>query len=278
MSFIRRHIVAVFFILTYLISWVIWLWVNGTGRGLSGWIGLVALLGAFGPSLAGLVCASLVDGWAGVRVILKRMVAWRVHWTVYLAVFLGPVLLVLAPIVLNTLLGGSVPHWQALLRMPELFPTALRMLLIGGLTEELGWRGFALPILRRHKGPLAASVIVGLVWGLWHWPIYSLPGLGNPLPAGELAWFILSTPILAIFFTALAERSRDSVWIAMLFHAWTNTVFYSLPELLGIPATAQLRSLNQFAWLLAAALIGWIWWRREHPSVLEAPGSATSNP
>ena len=60
MFYIRRHIVAVFFVLTYLFSWGIWLWVNETGRGLSGWIGLIALLGAFAPSLLGLLCSGIL--------------------------------------------------------------------------------------------------------------------------------------------------------------------------------------------------------------------------
>lgn len=62
MSYIRRHIMVVFFFLTYLFSWGAWLWVDGTRRELSGWIGLVALLGAFGPSLAGLVCTERGTG------------------------------------------------------------------------------------------------------------------------------------------------------------------------------------------------------------------------
>lgn len=267
MFFIRRHIVAIFFVLTYLLSWGTWLWVNGTHRELSGWIGLMALLGAFAPSLMGLLCAGILEGWNGVRVLLKRLVAWRVNWIVYLAVFLGPLLLVLAPIGLNALLGGSDPQWKALIRLPELLPTALKMLLIGGLTEELGWRGFALPTLRRQRSPLAASLVIGLVWGIWHLPIYSLPGLGTPLPPGELTWFILSTVPLTIFFTALAERSGNSVWIAILFHAWTNTIFYELPGLLGVPETAQIRLLNRLAWLLVAALIVWSWLRSAPPLV-----------
>jgi membrane protease YdiL (CAAX protease family) len=265
--YIRRHIIAVFFFLTYLFSWGIWLWVNETGSGLSGWIGLIALLGAFGPSVVGLICSGLLDDWNGVRALLRRVIAWRVHWIVYLAVLLGPILLAMTPICINTLLGGPVPHWKGLLRLPELLPTALKMLLIGGLTEELGWRGFCLPVLRQQRGRLVASLVIGLVWGLWHLPIYSLPTLGTPLPAEELIKFILGTIPLAIFFTALADQSRDSVWIAILFHAWMNTFFYEVAGLLGIPSTDQLRFLNQLTWFVAAALIIWSWRRPAQPSI-----------
>jgi membrane protease YdiL (CAAX protease family) len=267
MFYIRRHIVAVFFVSTYLLSWGIWLWVDGTGQELSGGIGLIALAGAFAPSFVGLLCSGIVDGWNGIRALLRRVIAWRVHWSVYLAVFLGPLLFAITPICINTLLGGPVPQWKGLLLLPALLPTALKMLLIGGLTEELGWRGFCLPALRQQRGRLVASLVIGLVWGLWHLPIYSLPTLGTPLPAGQLIKFILGTVPLAIFFTALAEHSRDSVWIAILFHAWTNTAFYEVAGLLGIPNTDQLRFLNQLTWFLVAALIIWSWRRPARPSI-----------
>lgn len=265
MIHLRKHSVILFFILTYLISWGTWAWVNGTNSELTGWIGLVAVIGAFGPSIAGFICAGLLDGWSGIRALLRKVVAWRVNWIVYLAVILGPPFFVLLAVVGNAFLGGRTPHWQGLLDLPRLFPTFLFMLLIGGLTEEPGWRWFALPIMRGKFGPLGASFIIGLVWGLWHIPIYSLPGLGNPLPTAELARFILSTPLLAILFTALAERSKDSVWIAILFHAWNNAVFTQLPNLIGVPDDAQLNNLYLFVLILVALPILWIWLRRSYP-------------
>jgi membrane protease YdiL (CAAX protease family) len=261
MSTRHQHQVIVFFGLTYLISWGLWWWVNGTGQPLSGWVGLVALLGAFGPAIAGLVCAGLFDGRAGLWALLKRLLAWRVHWAVYLAVLVGPVLLVFVPVLLNQLLGAPAPYWAALRQWTVLLPTAARMLLIGGLTEEPGWRGFALPALRRQYGPLASSLVLGLVWGVWHVPIYSWPGLGNPIPPESLVVFVLGTVPLTVFFTALAERCGHSVLIAMLFHAATNTIIYGLPDLLRVAQTDQMRFLSQLTWFGTAAIIAWFWAR-----------------
>jgi membrane protease YdiL (CAAX protease family) len=53
------------------------------------------------------------------------------------------------------------------------FPMALLasiFLDVGGVTEETGWRGFALPTLQNRMTPLAATLIVGLMWGVWHFP------------------------------------------------------------------------------------------------------------
>lgn len=265
MPFLRRNILVVFFGLTYLISWGAWGLVNvaqPAQRPLTGWLALLAILGAGGPSLAGLACAGILDGRAGVKALLGRLVAWRVSWKAYLALFLGPILLVFVPVGLNMLLNhGPAPDGAGVRRLPELLPTFLSMFLIGGLTEETGWRGFALPVMRQYKGPLVASLVLGLLWGLWHLPIYSLPALGDPLAPPALIRFIRSTPLLAILFTRLAERTDDSVWMAMLFHAWFNTAFTRLPGIFHIAEDDQLLSLSGWLMLLAVAPSVWAWLR-----------------
>lgn len=272
MNFLRKHIVILFFGLTYLISWGTWFWVNARLMPLTGWIGLVAIVGAFGPSIAGLVCAASLEGRSGVRKFFQRIILVRVNWTIYAAVAIVPLVLVLFPLVLNSLLGGQKPRWEGLGQLPALFGTLISMLLIGGFTEEPGWRGFALPVLRARHGPLVASIILGLLWGIWHIPIYSLPGLGNPLPVGNLAIFVLTTPLLTIFFTLLAEKSRDSVWMAMLFHAWNNTAS-GLSSLVGVHETDQLRFLNLLVPVLLVVPIIWGRLRQSLKPALEgAPG------
>jgi membrane protease YdiL (CAAX protease family) len=264
-AFLRRHVVASFFGLTFLISWGAWICVDRLSLGLAGVGGLVAVLGAAGPALAGVACAGLAEGWKGIKELLHRLVAWRVSGWAYLAVFAGPVVLVLLPLQLDALLGGEAPAWERMGQLPSLLPTLVSMLLIGGLTEEPGWRGFALPRLHRAHGPLAASLVLGILWGVWHIPIYTLPGLGNPLPAGPLVRFILTTPVLAVLFTALAEHTGGSVWMAVLFHAWNNTVNTGLPELLGLSGSPSLGTLNLLVWMLAVVPLLWVWLRPARP-------------
>lgn len=78
MNFLRKHIVILFFGLTYLISWGTWFWVNATLQPLTGWIGLAAVVGAFGPSIAGLICATVLEGRSGVRKFFQRIILVRV--------------------------------------------------------------------------------------------------------------------------------------------------------------------------------------------------------
>ena len=71
--------------------------------------------------------------------------------------------------------------------------------------EELGWRGYALPHLLEDRSPIRATLILGLVWGVWHVPVYGPLGFVVPL-------------ILAFFYTYLWARTR-SVLLCIVLHA-----------------------------------------------------------
>lgn len=265
MNNLRRHKIVCFFALTFLISWGAWYGMALFEMTLSGIGGLIGVLGAFGPTFAGLICNRLLEGRKGHIPLLKRIFAWRVSPLVYLAIFLAPLLVSGAALMMNELLGGPKPTWERLSLLPTLLPTFAYMLVIGGLTEEPGWRGYALPHLKERHSRLIASLILGLMWGIWHIPIYTLPSMGNPISPADLFMFILSTPLLAILFTAVADWSKDSVLIAILLHAWNNTVGFSgLAQLLGTPINDQLETLFVVALLLFDTLLvaGWIFGRK----------------
>src|SRR5215208_6736120 len=178
-AFIERHPVLSYYALVFAISWGGILLVVGLGPG-----GILAtkeqvgalmpfmLLALFaGPSVAGLVMTGLVYGREGFRNLLTRMTRWRVGARWYAVALLTAALLVTA-----TLLALS-------LTSPALLPriltsdekAALLMfgigwgLVGGGFLEELGWTGFAVPtLLRQRHGVLSTGLIVGLLWGAWH--------------------------------------------------------------------------------------------------------------
>jgi membrane protease YdiL (CAAX protease family) len=81
----------------------------------------------------------------------------------------------------------------------------LFVLVIGGAAEEPGWRGFGLPYLLERHSPVRATLILGLVWGVWHLPVYGPLGFVVPM-------------VLAFFYTYLWARTR-SVLLAILLHA-----------------------------------------------------------
>jgi len=92
----------------------------------------------------------------------------------------------------------------------HLWLAALNVLLIflvgGSLSEEFGWRGFALPALQSRWGWRVASLVLGLIWAVWHLPLfYSAGNLQSHWPFG---WFALSVIASSVLFAWLCNRTQ----------------------------------------------------------------------
>ena len=98
---------------------------------------------------------------------------------------------------------------------------AHNLLLGGSLGEEIGWRGFLLPALLQRMSPLAASVVLGVVWGLWHLPIDLAAGFGLQGVGAVLARVIYAVPV-SILFSWFYLRTGGSLLIALLLHTSLN--------------------------------------------------------
>ncbi|MGE5223599.1 MAG: type II CAAX prenyl endopeptidase Rce1 family protein, partial [Omnitrophica WOR_2 bacterium] len=155
----------------------------------------------------------------------------RVKFVWYIAAFgLWPAL-ILAGNAIARVLGLSVPPSPSWPDMPILIivlQAFVWYLLFGGpLNEEPGWRGFALPRLQNRFSPLIASIILGVIWGLWHVPehlmgVYDGGALGAAMRVMEIP--------RAILFTWLYNRTKGSLLIVLLFHTAINTTSSFLPR------------------------------------------------
>lgn len=169
-----------------------------------------------GVSIAAIAVAALIDGRRGVGALLRRVTVWRVGVRWYLVALLGPVALLAAAASVNVLAGAQVATEGPLvdwLELGKLF--GLQVVgVFAGAWEELGWRGFALPRLLERVSPLAASLGVGVLWAVWHIPLFM---------SGELPWAdAAALVVLSILFTAVFVRTKQSVLIAFLMHAAFN--------------------------------------------------------
>jgi membrane protease YdiL (CAAX protease family) len=185
--------------------------------------------GFLGPALAAFTVTGLTEGRAGVRELLARCVTWRVGVSWYLVVLAGPAALFLLSALATpgVLLSVHVPGVVFGVRYLGLYVVIL--LFGGALSEEPGWRGYALPRLQQRCGPLWGSVILGTVMGVWHLPLYAfVPGFNE---AGTGGWaislafgeFVLVTIPFSIVFTWVANNTRASVLLTMLLHASGNS-------------------------------------------------------
>jgi membrane protease YdiL (CAAX protease family) len=178
-AFTRRHQVPTYYALVVAISWggILLLAVPGGIPGTSSDVARLfpfALIVQFaGPSIAGILMTGLVSGRAGLRELLSRMLRWRVGARWYAAALLaGPLIVAAVLLALATVSPVFVPGIVTTHDRTTLLLFGLGWGLVGGgLLEELGWTGFALPRLRLRHGALATGLIVGVLWGVWHFPI-----------------------------------------------------------------------------------------------------------
>jgi membrane protease YdiL (CAAX protease family) len=89
--------------------------------------------------------------------------------------------------------------------------------LISGLAEEPGWRGFALPHLQERFGPLLGTLILGVLWAIWHFPLF-LTGWARSSDLLTLVEFTVTATTVAIILTWVFNNTRGSLLIAMLLH------------------------------------------------------------
>lgn len=255
----RRYPLASYYGLAYLFSWTL------AAPGMLFRFGLLGdwptdwlePLAAFGPFAAAMLVARAGSGRDGPRAILESLRRWRVPraWRYFSC--LSPFVLLALTGLAAGLSGAGVDRG----RLGELLSAVglFELVLIGGLVqawgEEPGWRGFALPRLRRRYGPLAATLALWPVWLCWHLPFFlSRPEFGW----GQWIGFSLGILSAAIWLTLIWEKT-GSLLFCVAWHALVNVCRGIALALSGV-------AFLLFSNLVLAGAIGiaayWLWRRR----------------
>lgn len=193
---------------------------------------IVGMLDTWGFIVASLLMTGITLGKEGIVALLKRFLIWRVGWKWYLAALL------LFPAIQTSTFLLRAAFTQTRLDFSNVFaykmfgPDANLLVYIVPLFvinaiingEEIGWRGYILPRLQTKYSALVSSVIVGVIWGLWHYPYFLAPG--NMSPFG---WYIVRIIPAAILATWLYNNTRGSLLLLTLFHSSINTAGAFLP-------------------------------------------------
>jgi membrane protease YdiL (CAAX protease family) len=205
-AFAKRHPLVAFFVLAYALTWPLIPLVSVSP--------LWGFPAVFGPALAALIVVTVADGRDGLRDLLGRMARWHVGARWYAVALALPAVLALAALSLHVALGAQTSVEFGGLSVLNLM---VFVLIVG---EEVGWRGYALPKLLAERSVLAASLILGALWGAWHLPTFFVPGApqyGLPFSA-----FLLLTMAYSVLFTWVYLHTRGSVLIATLLHGAVN--------------------------------------------------------
>lgn len=220
-GWIERHDVVLFFVLAYLLSWSIWplMLLNPESSPMM----------PFGPLLAALVLTAVVSGWRGVTALVKPLGRWRVHPAWYLIALLGPFVVTGLSGAAAVLMGARSPGWGVYSDWLGLVVTIVSTMLVVGLFEEPGWRGYALPRMQRGHGALWAALVLGVVWAMWHLPeMVGDPGEREPVP------YFLSVVAQSVLLAWIYNSTRGSLLIVVLCHSAVNTAAkFLLPEFDG---------------------------------------------
>ena len=269
--------VVAFLLIAFGLAWTLWeipLQLGlSTGNPL---FQLAVLPGALAPAIAAVIVRKWVtrEGFedAGLRLNLHR---WRVYlfgWTFPLVAVSAIVLLAMAlgigepdfslerALEALTPEGSEAPSVPAGLLAVLPFQLMISALLVTPLLwgEEFGWRGYLQLRLLSHR-PLLASVVTGIIWGLWHLPI-TLRGYNFPdQPLIGMLVFMVSAVLLSIIFGWLRVRT-GSIWAPSLAHSATNAVGGSLTLLLfiGGPSWILVSYVGVLGWVPLGALAAWI--------------------
>lgn len=249
-SMAQRRPLVTFFALTFALSWTFEIPLVVLGDGIAGTRGLVLnILAANVPSALAIVLTVMVLGRRSLRKLLGRLLIWRVDPLWYLVV-LGPAALAGGMVALNALLGGPAMG----LGMPLLGAAAFLAFSVfpgSALGEEIGWRGYALPRLQTGRSALGASLILGVIWGFYHLPLYFTGQAGRPL--GLFPLFVVSTIALSVIITWVYNGTGGSLLLVVLLHATYNLPLTLLIAPLGSRVTVPF--LLYVGLLVVAAIV-----------------------
>lgn len=174
-------------LLTYALSWSIWVagWL-AAGKpletGASGTMMAAIFLGSFAPGLVAAALLARSGGANTVKAWLRDFVQFRCGWRAYAAALLPfPIALLILTALFGYVpmpdaAGGDAPALFYLTIFPVSILNGVATVIMGAgpLGEEGGWRGYLLPRLLETYGEWRSSLIIGVVWSLWHLPVMAM--------------------------------------------------------------------------------------------------------
>lgn len=227
----KRHPVAVYFVMTFAISWLGALAVVAPkllrGESIPRFSGILMFpVMLLGPVVSGIALTRAVDGPSGVRDLFSRMRRIRAGAQWYAPLLIPPVTIFLVLLVLKTFVSPVFA--------PNRFFIGASFGIVAGFFEEIGWTGFAFPKMATTPNALQPAVTLGVVWGCWHIPVIDF--LGTATPHGNY-W----VPYFLAFTAAMTAMRVLIGWI------YTNTRSVALAQLMHAISTGSLVVLSPSA-------------------------------
>jgi membrane protease YdiL (CAAX protease family) len=211
---------------------------------------LLLMLGTFSPSLAALWLTAQAEGRAGVNTLLERVVRWQVPWRWYVFALVYIVVIKLVVAVIHRFATGAWPPFGTL--PLYMIPLAILVSTPFQSGEEIGWRGYALPRMARRLGLGGASLLLGVIWGVWHLPQFFI--LDTDTYQQSFILFVLQVTAVSVAMAWLYAHTKGSLLLTMIMHAAINNSKDIVPS--AVPGGTGMFGLKSslVAWLTVAVL------------------------
>jgi membrane protease YdiL (CAAX protease family) len=260
MSRIKRWPLVAFYVLVFATLWLLFLVLRATVHPL-----LAVLIGSWLPDLIAVLVVGVAEGRPGLRALFGRVVRWRFGARWYAIALLGPIAVTFLAVGVYALLGNPVTSFAP---ARALLPIALAAIYTGATGEELGWRGFALPRMQARWNALVSSLILGVLWGLYHYPAWLIPG--TPQESVPFAAFMLGVLPFTVFISWVFNHARGSLIVAFLAHFAFNFAG-GITGALGVSGLFWITVA--IWWVVATAIVALDWTRLTRPATARAPAA-----
>jgi membrane protease YdiL (CAAX protease family) len=217
------------------------------------WASVLFVVGGFVPSLLAIFLTWKKEGLPGLRILGQRIIQFKLGWRWYVFTFLIVVAGMAGQLTINKLLGNTFNGTLFLSQLGSFLP----LLILGPLSEEIGWRGYALGRLQTRWNALTSSLIVGLVWALWHLPLFLMVGTSQHELGLPFIGFLVGFMANSILYTWLYNNTQQSIWSAILLH-WLYTCAFQVMSI-WVTRSPLYNWLEYLPYVVMAVIVILIW-------------------
>ena len=253
LNWIKKNDLWVFFILVFALMWPKGIAGAAYSLGLiseppSTILNVLYFLGT--PLVAAVIVTVMTRGRQGLKEWARRLLRWRVGWRwVIVSLAIYP-LVALVAFVISDLASGSgwtvSTMWKAGFQNlqvnaariglnPEntwqIFAILVAVSFIIPIFEEGGWRAFAIPRLQEKYSALVSSLMMGVIWSLWHLPSFFT--VGSDHYGMPFLWFLMTIISISILMVWIMNHTNQSVLMTILFHGSIILAGHFLPTQLA---------------------------------------------
>jgi membrane protease YdiL (CAAX protease family) len=234
-----------FFVVTFAWTWLFFVPLALMGIGIIPLAGEILqkislplmVIAAFGPAAGACVSLRSLNGKGAIKIYLRSFLSLRFGWKVWLAIFAVPGISSSAAWLIPELFGETrLPPDMPVYMFP---PYLLLMIFFGGGQEEIGWRGYILPFLEEKFGLITGSLMLGILWAIWHIPLWFIPGTSQSYT--PFFGFMLITIGYSYFFSWIREASGRRLFSGPVVHGAGNAFAGLFPFLVTETGANQIR-------------------------------------